>query len=75
MPSNYFLLVLSFLQDAHELLSQCLDQLKDDVDHIGNHGSSGPSNGEVAGDSQLECPSPVVRNFESTIQHRIVCKE
>ena len=30
-----FLCLIPFQQDAHELLSQCLDQLQDDLGHLG----------------------------------------
>ncbi len=63
----------SIFQDAHELLSMCLDQLKDDVAHIGNDSSHG--NTDSKNDTTENSTSPVVMNFESNIDHKIVCKE
>ncbi|KAL5489394.1 hypothetical protein EMCRGX_G018483 [Ephydatia muelleri] len=55
-------------QDAHELLAQCLDQLKQDTDKI----DPPPVDGQC--DKGQPSLSPVVRNFECEIMHTITCK-
>ncbi len=68
--------VYSIIEDAHELLSMCLDQLKDDAQHVGNHGNdSSHGNTGSKNDTTANSTSPVVMNFESNIEHKIVCKE
>ncbi len=63
-------------QDAHEMLSMCLDQLKENVQAIGIH-----SNNSTHGKTGSKCTdeinsiSPVVMNFENSIEHKIICKE
>uniref|UniRef100_A0A672Y8P0 Ubiquitin carboxyl-terminal hydrolase 37 n=1 Tax=Sphaeramia orbicularis TaxID=375764 RepID=A0A672Y8P0_9TELE len=66
--------------DAHEFLSQCLDQLKDDVEKMNknwtNEGAtSSPSvtPGEEADTSRIYT-CPVAVNMEFEVQHTIICK-
>uniref|UniRef100_A0A8C5GZ14 Ubiquitin carboxyl-terminal hydrolase n=1 Tax=Gouania willdenowi TaxID=441366 RepID=A0A8C5GZ14_GOUWI len=57
--------------DAHEFLSQCLDQLKDDVEKINKTGKLEP--GEEVDTSRIyTCPVGV--NMEFEVQHTITCK-
>uniref|UniRef100_A0A8C6P166 Ubiquitin carboxyl-terminal hydrolase n=1 Tax=Nothobranchius furzeri TaxID=105023 RepID=A0A8C6P166_NOTFU len=53
--------------DAHEFLSQCLDQLKDDVEKMNK------KPGEEADTSRLYT-CPVAVNMEFEVQHTITCK-
>ncbi|CAL9689675.1 unnamed protein product [Knipowitschia caucasica] len=72
--------------DAHEFLSQCLDQLKDDVEKMNKSETSA-----AAGDGSSSCASlrtepgeetetsriytcPVAVNMEFEVQHTITCK-
>lgn len=56
----------SMQQDAHELLGQCLDQLKEEVARIDLQSAEGKSPEEIL--------SPVVRNFECQMLKSITCK-
>ncbi|XP_033877316.3 ubiquitin carboxyl-terminal hydrolase 37 isoform X1 [Acipenser ruthenus] len=68
--------------DAHEFLSQCLDQLKEDVEKVNK---SWKNEMQPREDIQVGWPSediptsriytcPVVANMEFEVQHNIVCK-
>ncbi|XP_061465273.1 ubiquitin carboxyl-terminal hydrolase 37 isoform X2 [Rhineura floridana] len=68
--------------DAHEFLSQCLDQLKEDMEKLNKTWKSEPISGE---DSSLGRISddlsatrvytcPVITNLEFEVQHSIICK-
>ncbi|MGH0122355.1 UNVERIFIED_CONTAM: hypothetical protein FKN15_007955 [Acipenser sinensis] len=68
--------------DAHEFLSQCLDQLKEDVEKVNK---SWKNEMQPREDIQVGRPSediatsriytcPVVANMEFEVQHNIVCK-
>uniref|UniRef100_A0A6Q2ZF63 Ubiquitin carboxyl-terminal hydrolase n=1 Tax=Esox lucius TaxID=8010 RepID=A0A6Q2ZF63_ESOLU len=57
--------------DAHEFLSQCLDQLKEDVEKMNKTWKSEP--GEEADTSRVYT-CPVVVNMEFEVQHTITCK-
>ncbi|XP_028597904.2 ubiquitin carboxyl-terminal hydrolase 37 isoform X1 [Podarcis muralis] len=68
--------------DAHEFLSQCLDQLKEDVEKLNKTWKTEPISGE---DSSLGRISddlsatrvytcPVIANLEFEVQHSIICK-
>ncbi|KAL2081526.1 hypothetical protein ACEWY4_023379 [Coilia grayii] len=68
--------------DAHEFLSQCLDQLKEDVDKVNKSWKNEPSPwdeaqsarlGEEADTSRIYT-CPVVVNMEFEVQHTITCK-
>uniref|UniRef100_A0A8C3AGY1 Ubiquitin carboxyl-terminal hydrolase n=1 Tax=Cyclopterus lumpus TaxID=8103 RepID=A0A8C3AGY1_CYCLU len=65
--------------DAHEFLSQCLDQLKDDVEKMNkswtNEAAASPSSspGEEADTSRIYT-CPVAVNMEFEVQHTITCK-
>lgn len=70
------------LQDAHEFLSQCLDQLKEDVEKVNKSWKNEPSLwdesqsarvGEEADTSRIYT-CPVVVNMEFEVQHTITCK-
>nr|XP_021520154.1 ubiquitin carboxyl-terminal hydrolase 37 isoform X2 [Meriones unguiculatus] len=63
--------------DAHEFLSQCLDQLKEDMEKLNKTWKTEPVLGEE------NCPDtsatkvftcPVITNLEFEVQHSIVCK-
>ncbi|KAM9801866.1 ubiquitin carboxyl-terminal hydrolase 37 [Syngnathus typhle] len=61
--------------DAHEFLSQCLDQLKDDMEKVNKSQASAakPDPGEEADTSRVyTCPVAVNMAFE--VQHTITCK-
>ncbi|XP_063285340.1 ubiquitin carboxyl-terminal hydrolase 37 isoform X2 [Pelobates fuscus] len=68
--------------DAHEFLSQCLDQLKEDVGKLNKTWKTEPSSGEdisggkpnddVTATRVYTCP--VICNFEFEVQHSIICK-
>uniref|UniRef100_A0A8C3G808 Ubiquitin carboxyl-terminal hydrolase n=1 Tax=Cyclopterus lumpus TaxID=8103 RepID=A0A8C3G808_CYCLU len=57
--------------DAHEFLSQCLDQLKDDVEKMNKSWTNEP--GEEADTSRIYT-CPVAVNMEFEVQHTITCK-
>uniref|UniRef100_A0A8C4I6B7 Ubiquitin carboxyl-terminal hydrolase n=1 Tax=Dicentrarchus labrax TaxID=13489 RepID=A0A8C4I6B7_DICLA len=67
--------------DAHEFLSQCLDQLKDDVEKINKSwtneaaasSSSSTEPGEEVDTSRIYT-CPVAVNMEFEVQHTIICK-
>ncbi|XP_061091398.1 ubiquitin carboxyl-terminal hydrolase 37-like [Conger conger] len=66
--------------DAHEFLSQCLDQLKDDVEKMNKslkqdawEGSRGVRPGEQPDASRIYT-CPVVANMDFEVQHTITCK-
>ena len=77
-------------QDAHEFLSQCLDQLKEDVEKVNKSWKSEPAVPAVAAvweepqqfaarsrdetDSSRIYTCPVVVNMEFEVQHTITCK-
>ncbi|KAM4626390.1 ubiquitin carboxyl-terminal hydrolase 37 isoform 2-T2 [Discoglossus pictus] len=68
--------------DAHEFLSQCLDQLKEDMEKLNKTWKTEPSSGddftggrasdELAATRVYTCP--VVCNLEFEVQHSITCK-
>ncbi|XP_043931172.1 ubiquitin carboxyl-terminal hydrolase 37 [Protopterus annectens] len=68
--------------DAHEFLSQCLDQLKEDMEKLNKTWRLEPLPGEEnSGGQTLEDPAsarlytcPVVSNLEFEVQHSITCK-
>ncbi|XP_053142723.1 ubiquitin carboxyl-terminal hydrolase 37 isoform X2 [Hemicordylus capensis] len=68
--------------DAHEFLSQCLDQLKEDMEKVNKTCKSEPVSGE---DSSVGRTSddlsatrvytcPIITNLEFEVQHSIICK-
>uniref|UniRef100_A0A667ZZW6 Ubiquitin carboxyl-terminal hydrolase n=1 Tax=Myripristis murdjan TaxID=586833 RepID=A0A667ZZW6_9TELE len=57
--------------DAHEFLSQCLDQLKEDVEKMNKSWRNEPGE-EVDTSRVYTCP--VVVNMEFEVQHTITCK-
>uniref|UniRef100_A0A7N9AQD4 Ubiquitin carboxyl-terminal hydrolase n=1 Tax=Mastacembelus armatus TaxID=205130 RepID=A0A7N9AQD4_9TELE len=57
--------------DAHEFLSQCLDQLKDDVEKMNKSWTNEP--GEEVDTSRIYT-CPVAVNMEFEVQHTITCK-
>uniref|UniRef100_A0AAX7V9J7 Ubiquitin carboxyl-terminal hydrolase 37 n=1 Tax=Astatotilapia calliptera TaxID=8154 RepID=A0AAX7V9J7_ASTCA len=57
--------------DAHEFLSQCLDQLKDDVEKMNKSLTNEP--GDEADTSRIYT-CPVAVNMEFEVQHTITCK-
>uniref|UniRef100_A0A671U6Q9 Ubiquitin carboxyl-terminal hydrolase n=1 Tax=Sparus aurata TaxID=8175 RepID=A0A671U6Q9_SPAAU len=67
--------------DAHEFLSQCLDQLKDDVEEMNKSltneaaaaSSSSTEPGEEVDTSRIYT-CPVAVNMEFEVQHTIICK-
>ncbi|KAM4024449.1 ubiquitin carboxyl-terminal hydrolase 37 isoform 2-T2 [Anomaloglossus baeobatrachus] len=68
--------------DAHEFLSQCLDQLKEDMGKLNKKWQTDPSSEDdrtggragvdVAAAHSFTCP--VICNFEFEAQHSIICK-
>uniref|UniRef100_A0A8C1GD94 Ubiquitin carboxyl-terminal hydrolase n=1 Tax=Cyprinus carpio TaxID=7962 RepID=A0A8C1GD94_CYPCA len=68
--------------DAHEFLSQCLDQLKEDVEKINKSWKNEPSAGEEPQSARLAeevdtsriYTCPVTVNMEFEVQHTITCK-
>ncbi|XP_018094247.1 ubiquitin carboxyl-terminal hydrolase 37 isoform X3 [Xenopus laevis] len=67
--------------DAHEFLSQCLDQLKEDMGKLNKTWKTELSSGDdVPGIKGNDDPStriytcPVTCNFEFEVQHSIICK-
>ncbi|XP_039769439.1 ubiquitin carboxyl-terminal hydrolase 37 isoform X2 [Ornithorhynchus anatinus] len=70
--------------DAHEFLSQCLDQLKEDMEKLNKTWKSEPGSGEENppgpgrpaedGAAGRVYTCPVVTNLEFEVQHSIVCK-
>lgn len=75
------MLTLCF-QDAHEFLSQCLDQLKEDVEKVNKSCRSDSSAlDEPQGTRLMEdvdtsriYTCPVTVNMEFEVQHTITCK-
>uniref|UniRef100_A0A668AJH6 Ubiquitin carboxyl-terminal hydrolase n=1 Tax=Myripristis murdjan TaxID=586833 RepID=A0A668AJH6_9TELE len=63
--------------DAHEFLSQCLDQLKEDVEKMNkswrNEAAASTEPGEEVDTSRVYT-CPVVVNMEFEVQHTITCK-
>uniref|UniRef100_A0A672YFN5 Ubiquitin carboxyl-terminal hydrolase n=1 Tax=Sphaeramia orbicularis TaxID=375764 RepID=A0A672YFN5_9TELE len=63
--------------DAHEFLSQCLDQLKDDVEKMNknwtNEGATSSPSVTVSDTSRIYT-CPVAVNMEFEVQHTIICK-
>ncbi|KAM9305045.1 ubiquitin carboxyl-terminal hydrolase 37 [Gastrophryne carolinensis] len=68
--------------DAHEFLSQCLDQLKEDMGKLNKTWKcEGGSVDDAAGVKAIDDPvaarvytCPVINNFEFEAQHSIICK-
>ncbi|XP_013839942.2 ubiquitin carboxyl-terminal hydrolase 37 isoform X3 [Sus scrofa] len=63
--------------DAHEFLSQCLDQLKEDMEKLNKTWKTEPVPGEenspdVTATRVYTCP--VITNLEFEVQHSIICK-
>ncbi|KAM5228569.1 ubiquitin carboxyl-terminal hydrolase 37 isoform 2-T2 [Ctenodactylus gundi] len=63
--------------DAHEFLSQCLDQLKEDMEKLNKTWKIEPIPGEepstdVSATRVYTCP--VITNLEFEVQHSIICK-
>ncbi|XP_048724647.2 ubiquitin carboxyl-terminal hydrolase 37 isoform X2 [Caretta caretta] len=68
--------------DAHEFLSQCLDQLKEDMEKLNKTWKSEPMSGEdnspgrasddISATKVYTCP--VITNLEFEVQHSIICK-
>ncbi|XP_048200716.1 ubiquitin carboxyl-terminal hydrolase 37 isoform X2 [Perognathus longimembris pacificus] len=63
--------------DAHEFLSQCLDQLKEDMEKLNKTWKSEPVLGEenspdTSATRVYTCP--VITNLEFEVQHSIICK-
>lgn len=64
-------------QDAHEFLSQCLDQLKEDMEKLNKTWKTEPVPGEenspdISATRVYTCP--VITNLEFEVQHSIICK-
>uniref|UniRef100_S4R6R4 Ubiquitin carboxyl-terminal hydrolase n=1 Tax=Petromyzon marinus TaxID=7757 RepID=S4R6R4_PETMA len=66
--------------DAHEFLSQCLDQLKEDVERLNKKWRLEPGQGESPKPSQTDSASdmpytcPVAANMEFEVLHTITCR-
>ncbi|KAM3851813.1 ubiquitin carboxyl-terminal hydrolase 37 isoform 5-T5 [Vipera latastei] len=68
--------------DAHEFLSQCLDQLKEDMEKLNKTWKSEPISGEdnlsgrISDDFSATkvYTCPVIANLEFEVQHSIICK-
>ncbi|CAM9286115.1 unnamed protein product [Lampetra planeri] len=66
--------------DAHEFLSQCLDQLKEDVERLNKKWRLEPAQGESPKPSQTDSASdmpytcPVAANMEFEVLHTITCR-
>ncbi|CAH6791772.1 ubiquitin carboxyl-terminal hydrolase 37 isoform X2 [Phodopus roborovskii] len=63
--------------DAHEFLSQCLDQLKEDMEKLNKTWKTEPILGEenspdTSATKVFTCP--VITNLEFEVQHSIICK-
>ncbi|XP_021779694.1 ubiquitin carboxyl-terminal hydrolase 37 isoform X3 [Papio anubis] len=63
--------------DAHEFLSQCLDQLKEDMEKLNKTWKTEPVSGEenspdISATRVYTCP--VITNLEFEVQHSIICK-
>ncbi|XP_041505667.1 ubiquitin carboxyl-terminal hydrolase 37 isoform X4 [Microtus oregoni] len=63
--------------DAHEFLSQCLDQLKEDMEKLNKTWKTEPILGEenspdASATKVFTCP--VIANLEFEVQHSIICK-
>uniref|UniRef100_A0A8C5AF69 Ubiquitin carboxyl-terminal hydrolase n=1 Tax=Gadus morhua TaxID=8049 RepID=A0A8C5AF69_GADMO len=59
--------------DAHEFLSQCLDQLKEDVEKMNKSWKNEAAPGEETDTSRIYT-CPVAVNMEFEVQHTITCK-
>uniref|UniRef100_A0A673YSQ3 Ubiquitin carboxyl-terminal hydrolase n=1 Tax=Salmo trutta TaxID=8032 RepID=A0A673YSQ3_SALTR len=59
--------------DAHEFLSQCLDQLKEDMEKVNKSWKSDSAAWDEA-DTSHTYTCPVVVNMEFEVQHTITCK-
>uniref|UniRef100_A0ABM5F7M1 Ubiquitin carboxyl-terminal hydrolase n=1 Tax=Pogona vitticeps TaxID=103695 RepID=A0ABM5F7M1_9SAUR len=68
--------------DAHEFLSQCLDQLKEDMEKLNKTWKNEPVSGEDSSQGRISddlsatrvYTCPVIANLEFEVQHSIVCK-
>ncbi|XP_037704511.1 ubiquitin carboxyl-terminal hydrolase 37 isoform X3 [Choloepus didactylus] len=62
--------------DAHEFLSQCLDQLKEDMEKLNKTWKTEPVPGEDSPDISATrvYTCPVITNLEFEVQHSIICK-
>ncbi|XP_060119024.1 ubiquitin carboxyl-terminal hydrolase 37 isoform X1 [Heteronotia binoei] len=68
--------------DAHEFLSQCLDQLKEDMEKLNKTWKSEPVSSEDSSAGRMSddltaakvYTCPVVTNLEFEVQHSIICK-
>lgn len=75
---KYFDLIKDIMpQDAHEFLSQCLDQLKEDMEKLNKTWKTEPVAGEesspdISATRVYTCP--VITNLEFEVQHSIICK-
>ncbi|XP_074857604.1 ubiquitin carboxyl-terminal hydrolase 37 [Carettochelys insculpta] len=68
--------------DAHEFLSQCLDQLKEDMEKLNKtwksepvspeDNSPGRASDDISATKVYTCP--VITNLEFEVQHSIICK-
>ncbi|XP_030875696.1 ubiquitin carboxyl-terminal hydrolase 37 [Leptonychotes weddellii] len=68
---------LQGFMDAHEFLSQCLDQLKEDMEKLNKTWKTEPVPGEenssdISATRVYTCP--VITNLEFEVQHSIICK-
>ncbi|XP_039089071.1 ubiquitin carboxyl-terminal hydrolase 37 isoform X3 [Hyaena hyaena] len=63
--------------DAHEFLSQCLDQLKEDMEKLNKTWKTEPVPGEENSSDTSATriyTCPVITNLEFEVQHSIICK-
>lgn len=63
--------------DAHEFLSQCLDQLKEDMEKLNKTWKTEPTPGEESSPDTSATrvyTCPVITNLEFEVQHSIICK-
>nr|XP_060629437.1 ubiquitin carboxyl-terminal hydrolase 37 isoform X1 [Anolis sagrei ordinatus] len=68
--------------DAHEFLSQCLDQLKEDMEKLNKTWKSEPGSGEDSSVGRVSddlsatrvYTCPIITNLEFEVQHSIICK-
>lgn len=62
-------MVLFFLQDAHEFLSQVLDQLKEEIVKF-NKSTPSPTRDPS---EDIDLVNPTLDNFEFEVLHTITC--
>ncbi len=74
METQYLSVCCWCVQDAHEFLSQVLDQLKDEMDNtVGKMSAADKDGSDMAAECKCSSRAPVAANFEFEVVHYIKC--